>query len=157
MTRRADTRRVLFSAMQEDAGPNYSFDKKRKAVEDSDSVVNLSGKRTRMSKSQADLGETVKAEPQWPDYFKEVSVRENSLKLTLGTSFRQLFKVRSVLILVCHFPTHLSLYLDIQGPFCQFRRLDLGQLCSSGIEHGISILHFKKTVCYFVQLPPCFH
>ena len=57
-----------------------------------------------MSKSQSETGETVKAESQWPDYFNEVRIRENSLKLTLGTSFRQLFKVRSVLILERSFP-----------------------------------------------------
>ena len=81
--------------MQEDSGPNHSFDKKRKAVGDSNSVVNTSGKRTRKSRSRSETGETetVNAEPQWPDYFKEVSIRENRLKLTLGTFFRQLFKV----------------------------------------------------------------
>ena len=63
------------------------MDKKRKDVEDSNSVVSTSGKRTRKSKSQSKTGETVKAEPEWPDYFKEVSDRENSLELTLGTSF----------------------------------------------------------------------
>ncbi|KAI0282173.1 P-loop containing nucleoside triphosphate hydrolase protein [Russula aff. rugulosa BPL654] len=57
--------------MQEDSGQNHSFDKKRKAVEDSNSAVNASGKRTRKSRSQSETGETVKAEPQWPDYFKE--------------------------------------------------------------------------------------
>jgi hypothetical protein len=85
--------------MPEDSGPNHSSDKKRKAVEDDNSVVNTTGKRTRKSKSQSETGETEKAEPQWPDYFKEVSVRENRLRLTLGTSFCQLFKVRLVLIL----------------------------------------------------------
>jgi hypothetical protein len=62
--------------MQEDSGQNHSFDKKRKAVEDSNSAVNASGKRTRKSRSQSETGETVKAEPQWPDYFKEVSACE---------------------------------------------------------------------------------
>ena len=65
--------------MQDDYGPNHSFDKKRKAVDDSNSVVNTSGKRTRNGESQSETGETretVKAEPQWPDYFKEVSIRE---------------------------------------------------------------------------------
>jgi hypothetical protein len=85
--------------MQEDSGPNQSFDKKRKDIEGSNLAVNTSGKRTRKSKSQSETGETVKAEPQWPDYFKEVSDHRNRLKLTLGTSFRQLFKVRSLLIL----------------------------------------------------------
>ncbi|KAN0124052.1 P-loop containing nucleoside triphosphate hydrolase protein [Russula decolorans] len=58
--------------MQEDSGPNHSFDKKRKDVEDSNSVANTSGKRTKKSKSRSETGETVKAEPQWPDYFKEL-------------------------------------------------------------------------------------
>ena len=90
--------------MQEDSGPNHSFEKKRKDVEGSNSVVNTSGKRTKKSKSRSDIGETVKAEPQWPDYFNEVSDHENSLNLILGTSSRQLFKVRSVLILELSFP-----------------------------------------------------
>jgi hypothetical protein len=67
--------------MQEDSGPNHLLDKKRKAVESSDSTVNTSGKKTRKSKSQSetgDSGETIKAEPQWPDYFKEVSFQETS-------------------------------------------------------------------------------
>jgi hypothetical protein len=65
--------------MQEDSGPNHSFDKKRKAVEDSDSTVNTSGKRTRKRETGDTLaGETVKAERQWPDYFKEVSFRETA-------------------------------------------------------------------------------
>jgi hypothetical protein len=117
---------ILFPAMQKDCGPNHPFDKKRKGVEDSNSVVDTSGKRTRKSKSQSETGETVKAEPQWPDYFKEVSVRENSLKLTLGTSFRQLFKVRSASILELSFPNSFPSYLDIQGLFCRFRRFDRG-------------------------------
>ena len=98
--------------MQEDSGPNHSLDKKRKAVQGSNSVVDTSEKRIRKSKNQAETGVTVKqevkqevkAEFQWPDYFKEVSIRENSLKLTLGTSFCQLFKVRSALILDLTFP-----------------------------------------------------
>jgi hypothetical protein len=69
--------------MQEDSGPDDLFDKKRKA-EDSNSVIITSEKRTKKGKSQSETGETVKAEPQWPDYFKEVSARENRLKLTLG-------------------------------------------------------------------------
>jgi hypothetical protein len=62
--------------MQGDSGSSYS---KRKAVEGSSSLWETSFrvKRTRMSSD---------AEPLWPDYFKEVSVRESSLKLTLGTS-----------------------------------------------------------------------
>jgi|SRR6267154_2674477 len=95
--------------MQEDSGPNHSFDMKRKDVEDSNSAVNTLGKRTRKSKSQSETGETVKAEPKWPDYFKEVSDRENSLRLTVGTSFRQLFKVRSMLILELSFPNSFFL------------------------------------------------
>lgn len=109
LTLRGEEGPILFSAMQEDSGPNHSFDKKRKAVEDSHSVVNASGKRTRKSKSQSETGETVTAEPQWPDYFKEVSVGENSLKLTLGTFFRQLFKVRSVSILELSLPNSFFL------------------------------------------------
>jgi hypothetical protein len=62
--------------MQEDYGPDHSFEKKRKAVDGSNSVVNTSGKRTRKGESQSETGETVKVEPQWPDYFIEVSVRE---------------------------------------------------------------------------------
>jgi hypothetical protein len=62
--------------MQEDSGPNHSFDKKRKVVQESNSAINISEKRTRKSKSQTETGEIVKAESQWPDYFKEVSVRE---------------------------------------------------------------------------------
>ncbi len=72
--------------MQEDPGKNRSVDKKRKAIEGSNSVVNTSGKRARKSNSPSETGETAKAEPQWPDYFKEVSVREGSSTLTLGTS-----------------------------------------------------------------------
>ena len=97
--------------MQEDSGPNHSLDKKRKAVQGSNSVVDTSEKRIRKSKNQEETGVTVKQEEQevkasaqWPDYFKEVSIRENSLKLTLGTSFCQLFKVRSALILDLTFP-----------------------------------------------------
>jgi hypothetical protein len=113
LTLRGEEGPILFPAMQEDSGPNDSFDKKRKAVEDSNSVVNTSGKRTRKSKSQSETGETVTAEPQWPDYFKEVSIGENSLTLTLGTFFRQLFKVRFVSILKLSFPNpffHVSRY-----------------------------------------------
>ena len=61
--------------MQEDSGANHSSDKKRKAIEDSNSAVNTSGKKTRKGTSQSETGESVKGEPQWPDYFKEVSVR----------------------------------------------------------------------------------
>ena len=70
---------ILLPAMQEDYGPDYSFEKKRKAIDGSNSVVNTSGKRTRKGESQSETGETgetVKVEPQWPDYFIEVSVRE---------------------------------------------------------------------------------
>ena len=95
---------ILFPAMQEDSEPSRLFDKKRKAIEDSNSVIITSEKRTKKSKSPSETGETAKAEPQWPDYFKEVSARENSLKLTLGTSFCQLFKVRSVLTIEWSFP-----------------------------------------------------
>lgn len=69
--------------MQEDSEPSPSFDKKRKAVEDSNSVVTTSEKRTRKNKGPSETGDTVKAEPQWPDYFKEVRIHENRLKLTL--------------------------------------------------------------------------
>jgi hypothetical protein len=61
--------------MQEDPGPSHSFNKKRKADECSSPVVNTSiqGKRTKKSKSPNEAGESVQAESQWPDYFKEVS------------------------------------------------------------------------------------
>jgi hypothetical protein len=67
-----------------DPGPNRLFDKKRKAVEVPN--PNTSEKRIRTSKSPSEAGDTVSAEPQWPDYFREVSVHEGSLTLTLGTS-----------------------------------------------------------------------
>ena len=69
--------------MQENSEPNHPFDKKRKAVEDSNSVVTTSEKRTRKNKDPSETGETVKAKPQWSDYFKEVRIRENRLMLTL--------------------------------------------------------------------------
>jgi hypothetical protein len=94
--------------MQEDSGPNHSLGNKRKVVEDSNSAVNTSGERTKKSKSQSETGETVKTEPQWPDYFKEVSVCENGLDLT-GNFLLQLFKVRSVLILELSFPNSFFL------------------------------------------------
>ena len=79
MTRRAllgneqERRRPLFPIMQGDPGPSNLFDKKRKAVEESSSVVDTSvGKRIKWNKSSSEAD----GERQWPDYFKEVSVRE---------------------------------------------------------------------------------
>jgi hypothetical protein len=58
-------------------GASYSSDKKRKAVEDSSPVASTSaGKKIRSGKSPNEARETLNDEPQWPDYFKEVSVRE---------------------------------------------------------------------------------
>jgi hypothetical protein len=59
--------------MQGDPGPSYLFDKKRKAAEESSSVVDTSvGKRIKWNKSPSEADR----ERQWPDYFKEVSIRE---------------------------------------------------------------------------------
>ena len=106
-----------------------SFDKKRKTVEGSSSVVDASvqGKRTRESKSPSEVGVTVNVElepqsgAQWPDYFKEVSVREGSLNLTLGTLLLSVVQgVCSALILDVSFPSSFVLYLDIQGLLLYF-------------------------------------
>ena len=78
MTRRAllgneQERRPLFPIMQGDPGSSDSFDKKRKAAEESSSVVDTSvGKRIKWNKSPSEAD----GERRWPDYFKEVSVRE---------------------------------------------------------------------------------
>lgn len=73
--RDAPDRRRPVLIMQEDPGH-----RKRKADEVPSSIFGTS--RIRRSKIEA-----VEAELQWPDYFIEVSAREGSSKLTLGTSF----------------------------------------------------------------------
>jgi hypothetical protein len=70
--------------MQGDPGPSRSLNKKRKNVNGSSSNnAVVRGKKARKSKSPLEQGETGKTEPQWPDYFKEVSVREGNSKLIL--------------------------------------------------------------------------
>jgi hypothetical protein len=68
-------RPILLAIMQQDLGSSHSFDKKRKAIEGSSSVVDTSVRIKR-----------TKTVNQWPDYFIEVSAREGGSKLTPGTS-----------------------------------------------------------------------
>jgi hypothetical protein len=66
--------------MQGDPGLSDLLVKKRKSA-DSSSRINTSdrGKKARKSNSPTETGEAEKAaEPQWPDYFNEVSTREDS-------------------------------------------------------------------------------
>jgi hypothetical protein len=73
--------------MQGDPRPSSFTDKKRKSIEGSSSSSSSGantaarGKKARKSKSPSETGETGKAESQWPDYFKEVSIREGNSKL----------------------------------------------------------------------------
>ena len=79
----------IISHMQGDPGPSHSLEKKRKSVGGSSSSVNtpVKGKkaRTRKSESPSETGVARKAESQWPEYFKEVSVCEINSDLTRGT------------------------------------------------------------------------
>ena len=75
--------------MQGDPGPSHSIDKKRKSVEGSSSSSSSSvntavrgKKKARKSRSPSATCETGNIRTQWPDYFKEVSVREGNLDLT---------------------------------------------------------------------------
>jgi hypothetical protein len=75
--------------MQGDPGPSHFFDKKRKNIESSSSSLRSSAnaavrekkarKLASKGKSPSETGETGKS--QWPDYFKEVSVREGDSKV----------------------------------------------------------------------------
>jgi hypothetical protein len=78
--------------MQRDPGSSRSLDKKRKSVESassssSSSVTVVREKKARKSRnsSATETCETGKIDTQWPDHFKEVSIREGDLDLTLGT------------------------------------------------------------------------
>jgi hypothetical protein len=77
--------------MQGHPGSSRPLDKKRKTVDgstsSSSSSVNATvrAKKAKKSTSPSETGETGKTEAQWPDYFKEVSVREGNSKLNPGT------------------------------------------------------------------------
>jgi hypothetical protein len=146
--------------MQGDSGPSRSPNKKRKNVNDSSSSnAVVRGKRARKSKSPSEQGETGKTKPEWPDYFKEVSVREDNSKLISGTLSLSVIQgafMVDALMAKSLFPNSIPRCIDIQG------LLHISMLCPRanpcpGIEHGASFLHFEKAVCYLVRLPPCFH
>ena len=63
----------IMPKMQGVPGPSHSLPQKRKDIEASDVNVSVQGKKAKKSGSPPETGETAKAEPQWPDYFKEVS------------------------------------------------------------------------------------
>jgi len=65
--------------MQGDPGPSRSLDKKRKSVESSSINTAVREKKARKSRSPSATCGTGKIETQWPDHFKEVSIREGNL------------------------------------------------------------------------------
>jgi len=71
--------------MQGDPGPSNFLERKRKRIGGSSSGVKTSTqeKKARKSKSPLETGETGESDTQWPDYFKEVSVREDNPGLIL--------------------------------------------------------------------------
>ncbi|KAI0256495.1 P-loop containing nucleoside triphosphate hydrolase protein [Lactifluus subvellereus] len=77
--------------MQGVPGPSHSLPQKRKGIEASDVNVSVQGKKAKKSKSPPETGETAKAEPPWPDYFKELFKIFKALNTVLAfcTSRRQ--------------------------------------------------------------------
>ena len=63
--------------MQGVPGPSRSLPQKRKGIEASNVNESVQGKKAKKSKSPPETRETAKVEPQWPDYFKEVSFFRN--------------------------------------------------------------------------------
>lgn len=108
--------------MQGDPGPSRSLDKKRKNVEcpssspsSSANTAAVPGKKARKSRSPSATCQTGKIETQWPDYFKEVSVRERNSDLIPRTLHLSCSRYVHGCDWNCRLLIHFPWYIDIQG------------------------------------------